>query len=129
MRAIREFQRHILEVSFNDPRTHNLDYHQYLDLGYRTSLGKNWELTANTSYDQARLQAPIAIATGLPAGGSFLDTYSFRGNWWTGEVKVNRTLWKKHRLTFGFELRDNVRQDQGEYNTFDQGFFQVSRTS
>ena len=114
---------------FNDPRTYNLDYHQYLDLGYRTSLGKNWELTANTSYDQARLQAPIPLATGLPTGISFLDTYSFRGNWWTSEVKVNRTLWKKHRLTFGFELRDNVRQDQGEYNTFDQSFFQVFRTS
>jgi outer membrane receptor for ferrienterochelin and colicins len=115
-------------TAFNDPRTQNFDYHQYLDLGYQSSLHK-WEVTAKTSYDQARLQAPLAIPAGVPGGLATLDTYSFRGNWWTGEVKVSRTLWEKHRLTFGTEVRDNLRQDQGDYTSNTQAFFQVQRSS
>lgn len=43
---------------FNDPRTLNLDYHQYVDLGYKHSVSEKWDLTARTSYDQSRLQIP-----------------------------------------------------------------------
>ncbi len=107
---------------FNDPRTVNLDYHQYLDLSYQPSIGADWKLDARTSYDQIRLQAPLAYYTGLPDGSTTVDTYSFRGNWWDGEVKLSRTLLEKHRITVGTEITDNLRQDQGEYipigNTF-----------
>jgi outer membrane receptor for ferrienterochelin and colicins len=100
---------------FNDPRTANLDYHQYLDLNYQHSIGGHWELDARTSYDQIRLQAPLVYPTGLPDGSTTVDTYSFRGNWWNGEVKLSRTLLEKHRITVGTEITDNLRQDQGEY--------------
>jgi len=100
---------------FNDPRTQNLDYHQYFDLSYQHSLGEKWDLTARTSYDQARLQAPVAYSTGLPDGSTTLDTYSFRGNWWDSEVKLSRTLLEKHKITLGTEITDNLRQDQGDY--------------
>ncbi|MGB7608666.1 MAG: TonB-dependent receptor [Candidatus Sulfotelmatobacter sp.] len=107
---------------FNDPRTANLDYHQYLDLSYQHPIGDGWKLDARTSYDQIRLQAPLAYYTGLPDGSTTVDTYSFRGNWWDGEVKLSRTLLEKHRITVGTEITDNLRQDQGEYlpigNTF-----------
>ena len=100
---------------FNDPRTANLDYHQYLDLSYQHAIGANWELEARTSYDQIRLQAPLAYPTGLPDGSSMVDAYSFRGSWWDGEVKLSRTLPEKHKITVGTEITDNLRQDQGEY--------------
>ena len=64
---------------FNDPRTRNLDYHQYFDLSYQHSIGEKWELTARTSYDQARLQAPLALSTGLPDGSTTVDTYLLPG--------------------------------------------------
>ena len=114
---------------FNDPRTRNFDYHQYIDLGYEHSLGQKWELTAKTSYDQARLEAPLAVANALPGGSIGIAKYSFRGNWWNGEVNLSRTLWEKHRLTLGSEARDNLRQDQGDYDTSSSAFFQVSHTS
>src|SRR5262249_33295981 len=44
-----------------------------------------------------------------------LDTYSFRGNWWTGEVRFSRDLWERNRVTLGSEIRDNLRQDQGDF--------------
>ena len=99
---------------FNDPRTLNLDNHQYFDLSYQHSLGESWELTARTSYDQARLQAPVVLSTGLPDGSTAVDTYSFRGNWWEGEAKLSRTLLEKHRITLGTEITKNLRQDQGD---------------
>src|SRR5208282_2350186 len=100
---------------FNDPRTANFDYHQYFDLSYQHSVGENWTLTARTSYDQVRLQAPLALPTGLPSDPTTVDTYSFRGNWWDGELKLSRTLLEKHKITLGTEITDNLRQDQGNY--------------
>jgi outer membrane receptor for ferrienterochelin and colicins len=100
---------------FNDPRTRNIDYHQYFDLSYEHTVAEKWQLTARTSYDQARLQAPLAYYTGLPDGSTTVDTYSFRGNWWDGEVKVSGTLLNKHKITLGSEVTDNLRQDQGDY--------------
>lgn len=98
---------------FNDPGDFNIDSHQYLNLGYQHSIGK-WQLDAHTSYDQARLQGPVPEAP-LAAGDPIvLSTYSFRGNWWTGEAKVSRDLFERNHITLGTEIRDNVRQDQGD---------------
>jgi len=100
---------------FNDPRTQNFDYHQYLDLSYQHSIAKKWDLTARTSYDQARLQAPVAYSTGLPDGSTTLDTYSVRGNWSDSEAKLSGILLAKHKITLGTEVTANLRQDQGNY--------------
>jgi iron complex outermembrane receptor protein len=107
---------------FNDPRTKNLDDHQYFDLSYEHLVGEQWNLTARTSYDQARLQAPVIYATGLAADPTNVDTYSFRGNWWNSEIKASRTLLEKHTVTLGTELIDNVGQDNGDHNSVGYGF-------
>ena len=98
---------------FNDPGAYNIDSHQYISLDYQHPIGK-WQLDAGTSYDQARLQGPVPEAPTMASGPVVLSTYSFRGNWWTGEVKVSRDLFERNHLTFGSEVRDNVRQDQGD---------------
>jgi iron complex outermembrane receptor protein len=102
---------------FNDPYTRNYDYHQYFDLSYQHSIGGHWELAARTSYDRARTQAPAALATGIPSDPVDPNVYSFRGNWWDSEVKLSRTLFEKHKITLGTEITDNLRQDQGEYDS------------
>jgi outer membrane receptor for ferrienterochelin and colicins len=96
---------------FNDPRTRNSDDQQYFDLSYEHAVGESWELSARTSYDQYRLEAPLAYSATGPA-----DKYSVRGNWWTGEVQLSRTFLKKHHITFGSEVRDNLREDQSNYD-------------
>jgi outer membrane receptor for ferrienterochelin and colicins len=98
---------------FNDPADYNVDSHQYVSLGYQ-HLIEQWQLEAHTSYDQARLQGPVPEAPLLAGDPVVLDTYSFRGNWWTGEVRVSRDLFERNHLTFGSEVRDNLRQDQGD---------------
>jgi len=107
---------------FNDSRTANFDDHQYFDLSYQYSIGRGWDVSARTSYDQARLQAPLAYATGLPDESTTLDTYSFRGNWWDSEVKVSGTPLEKHKITLGTEITDNLRQDQGDYTPIGDNF-------
>lgn len=100
---------------FNDPRTRNYDQHQYVDLSYQHSLAGKWDVTARTSFDQYRLESPLAVYTGLSDGSAAVDKFSARGDWWTGEVQLNHTFFNKHKLTFGTRLRDNLRQDQGSY--------------
>jgi outer membrane receptor for ferrienterochelin and colicins len=107
---------------FNDPATQNHDYHQYFDLSYQHSISEQWEFTARTSYDQARLQAPVAFSTGLPDGSTTVDTYSFRGNWSDSEVKLSGTLLDKHKITLGTEVTDNTRQDQGDHTAIGNSF-------
>jgi outer membrane receptor for ferrienterochelin and colicins len=107
---------------FNDPQTQNFDYHQYIDLSYQHSIAEKWDFAARTSYDQARLQAPVGYSTGLPDGSTTVDTYSFRGGWSDSEVKLSRTFLDKHKLTLGTEIIDNLRQDQGDYTAIGNVF-------
>jgi outer membrane receptor for ferrienterochelin and colicins len=107
---------------FNDPRTKNVDDHQYFDLSYSHSLAERWELVARTSYDQDRLQGPVVYPTGIPSEPTNVNTYSFRGNWWNGEVQLSRTFLAKHKVTLGSEVIDNLRQDQGDYTTVPVSF-------
>jgi outer membrane receptor for ferrienterochelin and colicins len=97
---------------FNDPRTRNVDRHQYLDLSYRHSLGDKWDIALRTSFDNATLRAPLAFATGLPSAPTTIDTFSFRGEWWDNEAQLSHTLFEKHKITFGTEIIDNFKQDQ-----------------
>jgi outer membrane receptor for ferrienterochelin and colicins len=98
---------------FNDPGDFNVDSHQYINLDYQHSIRK-WQLGAHTSYDQARLQGPVPEAPVVPGDPVVLNTFSFRGNWWTGEVKVSGDLFERNHITLGSEIRDNLRQDQGD---------------
>jgi len=98
---------------FNDRGDYNIDSHQYVRLDYQHPIGK-WQLDAGTSYDQARLQGPVPEAPLMAGDPVVLSTYSFRGNWWTGEAKVSRDLFEGNHLTLGSEIRDNLRQDQGD---------------
>jgi outer membrane receptor for ferrienterochelin and colicins len=105
---------------FNDPRTKNLDRHQYVDLSYRHSLGDTWDIAFSTSYDHASLQAPLVFATGLPDDSTTIDTYSFLGEWWDNNVQLSRTLLDKHKITFGTEIIDNFKQNQSNALALDQ---------
>jgi outer membrane receptor for ferrienterochelin and colicins len=105
---------------FDDPRTRNIDRHQYLDLSYRHSLGDSWDIALSTSYDHATLRAPLAFATGLPDPATTLDTYSFLGDWLDNEAQLSRTLYEKHKITFGTEIIDNFKQNQSNVLDLDQ---------
>ncbi len=92
---------------FNDSRTRNLEGNQYLNLSYQRTFGTKWDLAAHTSYNRVTLYGPVAETASQPP-----DVYSFRGQWWDSELTLTRSLFGKHKLTFGSELTDNFQQDQ-----------------
>jgi len=97
--------------AFNDPRHQSVDNQEYLDLSYQRSLGEKWQLFARTAIDQTRLTSPNA--TPIPGGGIALNKFFSHSDWWTGEMRLSRTLLEKHKVTFGAEVRDNLREEQG----------------
>jgi len=94
-------------ADFNDPRTLNREVNEYLNLSYQHSLGTKWELAAQSSYNRATLYGPVSIST-LERP----DVYSFQGQWWDSEATLTRSLFGKHKVTFGSEVTDNFQQDQ-----------------
>jgi outer membrane receptor for ferrienterochelin and colicins len=114
---------------FNDPRTKNVDTHQYFDLSYQHTIAEKWDLTARTSYDQDRLQGPVVYATGIPGEPTNVDTYSFRGYWWDSEAQLTHTVLANHKITLGTEIIENLRQDQGDYTTVPIAFTPVPGNS
>ena len=101
---------------FNDRRNRTTDGRRYLDLSYENTFGGKWAFSGRLSYDQARYDG--GYTTFMESSGSptpMLDVDYTRGEWWGTEVKVSRTMSKRHRITVGGELRDNLRQLQGNY--------------
>jgi len=75
------------------------------------------------------LQGPVPEAPLMPDDPVVLSTFSFRGNWWTGEVKASRDLFERNHLTLGSEVRDNLRQDQGDLLNPPNAFTPVPNSS
>src|SRR5262249_3281958 len=95
-------------ADFNDQRDYNAQENDYIDLSYQHSIGSSWQLNARSSWDQASLIGPVpADGTSTPQ-----DVYTFHGEWWNSTVQRSRSLFDKHKLTFGSEITDNFRQDQ-----------------
>jgi outer membrane receptor for ferrienterochelin and colicins len=101
---------------FNDRRTRTTDRRGYLDLQYDHTFSNQVGLLARASYDS------------YAYNGTYLFDYSdnstpqlafnqdsARGRWLSGELQLTKTM-RKHRLTLGTEFRDNLRQDQLNYD-------------
>ncbi|MCM3874078.1 MAG: TonB-dependent receptor [Pyrinomonadaceae bacterium] len=101
---------------FNDPRARTSDRRGYLDLQYTHTFSNQLGLLARASYDSYRYDGAYVYdysdnSTPLLAVG--VD--SSRGSWLSGELQLTKTV-SRHRLTFGTEYRDNLKQNQGNYD-------------
>jgi outer membrane receptor for ferrienterochelin and colicins len=98
-------------ASFTDSRLHSIDQHHYIDLTYKHSFSHNWNLLNRSYYDRYAFKGAFLS---FSAASSLVVSYGI-GRWWGDEVQVNHTFFKKHEVTFGTELRDNVKQYQASY--------------
>jgi len=94
---------------FADPRTHNVDARQYLDLGYKAAI-RRWEMGVRVYYDRYAYDGAWAYP------GSELNIDYVRGQRWGSELQLSREVLRRHHLTFGVEQRDNLQQDQRNYD-------------
>lgn len=96
-------------TDFNNPGNHTIDGRAYLDLKYQHLFPEGWDFTARVFYDYYRYKAEY-LYDGL------INKDSSLGEWWGLESRVTRTLAKKHKVTFGVEYVDNIRQNQRNYD-------------
>jgi outer membrane receptor for ferrienterochelin and colicins len=94
---------------FNDPRNRDIDTWWFADLKYAHSLWNRVDVTGRLFYDAYNYDGTGVFAeTGVNIDRG-------RGRWWGGELQA-ATLLGRHRIVIGTEYRDNLRQDQVNFD-------------
>jgi outer membrane receptor for ferrienterochelin and colicins len=101
---------------FNDNRSQTTDSNGYVDLRYSRPIFQDAEFTADVYFDRALYHGVYVYAPAAGQVGDVLNEDASRGDVLGTNARVTRTLWQKHKTTVGVEFRDNLRQDQTNYN-------------
>jgi iron complex outermembrane receptor protein len=98
--------------NFHDPAERTVDEQGYVELKYDRALSQDWRVLGRAAYhfyDYYGLwpydYPPVTI-----------NKDATRGDWWTGELQAVGTLFRRHTVTFGGEIQDNLRQHQENFD-------------
>jgi iron complex outermembrane receptor protein len=101
---------------FDDPRTQTTEARRYIDMQYHHTFG-SWETLARASYDwydYHGIYVTDYAKTGIPP---FTQNYdAANGAWWDFQGDASRVFFKRHQITLGGEFRQDVRQEQINYD-------------
>ncbi len=109
------------DTVFNDSGTRTWDKHSYLDLKYEHLTESSIELTGRLYYDQYQYDGDWICDYSEEGDLSDLQKFSdwAMGRWWGAEASATLSLLEGHKLTFGAELRDSLRQEQEEWDAYE----------
>ena len=124
----RDFDIHVVEASrtkhiptasfgtvFDDPRTRTTDARGYIDMQYHHTFGA-WETLARLSYDWYEYHG-IYVYDYTDTGPPYTLNYdAANGTWWDAQADVSRQLFQHHKLTVGTEFRQDIGQQQTNYD-------------
>jgi outer membrane receptor for ferrienterochelin and colicins len=102
---------------FNDPRSRTIETQAFLAAQYDRALKHGWQLGSRVSYNRYLYDGDYVFDhsdTGVAT--SVVNKDFARGDWWGAELKLSRKLGRRQKLALGAEYRDNVRQDQYNYD-------------
>ena len=97
---------------FNDSHTRTTDNRGYLDLKYENRFSEGLDVMARLFYGRNEYKGDYLYD--YPPMTLNKD-FGF-GDWWGGELKVTKKLFKKHKLVVGAEYQYNLHQDQKNYD-------------
>jgi outer membrane receptor protein involved in Fe transport len=101
---------------FNDSRTRTTDARSYIDLQYSHTFG-NWENLGRLSYDwygYHGIYVTDYAGTGVPP---FTENYdAAKGTWLDFQGDASRVFFQRHRVTLGMEWRQDLQQQQVNYD-------------
>ena len=101
---------------FNDPRNQTTDARRYVDAQYHHTFG-SWETLGRLSYDWYGYHGIYIYdyaGTGIPP---FTENYdAANGTWWDFQGDASRVFFKRHKVAFGTEFRQDIRQQQTNYD-------------
>jgi iron complex outermembrane receptor protein len=98
-------------TDFNDSHNWTIDARGYLDLKYEHFFDNQLDVLARFYYDDYYYHGEYIYSSVKSKDFSW-------GKWWGGEIKLTKTLLKKHKVVLGGEFNDNFRQDQKNYDEF-----------
>ena len=104
------------ETLFNNAGSRTTDSHYYLDLRYEHNFAHSWDLLARTFYDRYIYQGTYIYPSPLDPAQISPDVDVADGKWWGSELQLSKTIRRRNHVTVGSEYRDNLRQDQSNYN-------------
>ena len=97
------------EVEFNDSRFITIDQRSYVEMKYEHEFGEELDLMARLSYDRYQFDADYPFDTGIN------KDYAF-GQLWSTELMLTKTFFEHHKLVAGGEYKDNLNQDQKNFD-------------
>jgi outer membrane receptor protein involved in Fe transport len=102
---------------FNNPQNRTTDSHAYIDLRYEHTFAGTWDTLLRTSVDTYSYRGTYIYAYDATQPTFLTPNLDFGdGRWWTMEAEARHTFFHRHKLTAGAEFRDNLRQDQKNYD-------------
>ena len=101
---------------FNNPGTRTTDSHGYVDLQYNHTYRGSWNLLARAFYDRYTYEGTYMYPSPLDPAQISPNIDSADGKWWGTELQITKTVLGNNRVTAGGEYRDNIHQNQGNYN-------------
>lgn len=106
-------------IVFDDERNRTVDTVGYLDLKWEHSFSSGAMLMARTSYNRYDYHGGYVYDWAEPGDPQDLVTNNEvgHGQWLDTELQFTTPVGRRHKLTVGGELQDNIHQDQ---TTFDQ---------
>ena len=99
------------DTIFDDPRSRSEDSQGWVDLRYNGPLGDATDVLARVYYGRYPYDAVLPIAAGTD-GAAVINHDSARSAWWGAEAKFVSRIGDAHRLVYGLEYVNNLRQDQ-----------------
>lgn len=105
------------ETEFNDSRTRTFDDQDQLSASFERSVAKDLQLLARADYSRYEYRGEYVFDYGEEGDPYILINHDGAvGEWWGGEVQLTKRLAGGHVLVTGTELRDNIRQDQWNFD-------------
>ncbi len=101
---------------FNDNRSQTIDTSSHFKLRYSRPILHDAEFTANIYFDREIYHGVYVYSPIAGQMGDVLNEDAARGDVFGTNARITKTLWQKHKATVGMEFRDNLRQDQTNYN-------------
>ena len=105
-------------ILFNDSRAETVDEYRMLDLKYEQDFSDGLQLMVRGNFSNYLYDGDYPYLDEATEE-SYLNRDEAESRIWGGEIQVAKTLFDRHLLTIGGEVRYNDRQDQ---RNFDVGF-------
>jgi iron complex outermembrane receptor protein len=101
---------------FNDNRSQTTDSSGHLELGYSRPIFSDTEFNASVYLDRALYHGVYVYSPVAGQVAEVLNEDASRGDVVGTNARVTKTLLHKHKVTAGVDFRDNLRQNQSNYN-------------